>query len=79
MTRTALSARLKIFVWIAPAFGFPHTFRYKTELVSKGGGSCLPRQLRRRCVRNTGSTIAPQNEECRSKEDCLALRRKSKP
>lgn len=78
MTRTALSARLKIFVWIAPAFGFLHAFRYKTGLVSIGGSS-LPWQVRRRCVRNTGSTIAPQNDECRSKEDCLALRRKSKP
>jgi hypothetical protein len=78
MTRAALSARQKIFVWIAPAFGFSQILRRKTELAGAGASS-LPHPVRRWCVRKTGSSIAPQNEECRSKENRLALRRNSKP
>jgi hypothetical protein len=79
MTRAALSARQKVFVWIAPTSGFSQTLRHKTKLARAGGASSLPQPVRRWCVRKTGSTIAPQNEECRCKEDCLVLRRKSKP
>ena len=78
MTKAALSARQKILVWTAPAFGFSQTLRHKTD-ARAGGASSLPQPVRWWCVRKTGSTIAPQNEECRSKENCLALRRKSKP
>jgi hypothetical protein len=74
-----LFARQKVFVCIAPAFGFSQTLRHKTELARAGGASSLPPPVPPWCARKTGSTIAPQNEECRCKEDCLVLRRKSKP